>query len=92
MDRELKLRGVILHKLDRKGKWGPVHTNLDNLPKGLPSDLRSEAKAVAKELIKEGLILEKPTSYGVEVSLNLKRRAEIQEIIEAYLKAVESYR
>jgi hypothetical protein len=41
-------------------------------------------------LIKEGLISEKPTSYGVEVSLNLKRRAEIQEIIEAYLKAVES--
>lgn len=90
MDRELKLRGVILHKLDRKGKWGPVHTSLDNLPRGLPSDLRGEAKAAAKALIKEGLISEKPTSYGVEVSLNLKRRAEIQEIIEAYLKAVES--
>ncbi len=90
MDRELKLSGIILHKLDRKGKWGPVHTSLDNLPKGLPSDLRGEAKAVAKALIKEGLISEKPTSYGVEVSLNLKRRAEIQEIIEAYMKAVES--
>ncbi len=90
MDRELKLRGTILHKLDRKGKWGPVHTSFDNLPKGLPSDQRGEAKAVAKELIKEGLILEKPTSYGIEVSLNLKRRAEIQEIIDAYLKAVES--
>ena len=89
MDRELKLRGTILHKLDRKGKWGPVHTSLDNLPKGLPSDLRGEAKAVAKELIKEGLILEKPTSYGIEVSLNLKRRAEIQGIIEAYLMAAE---
>ena len=89
MDRELKLRGTILHKLDRKGKWGPVHTSLDNLRKGLPSDLRGEAKAVAKELIKEGLILEKPTSYGIEVSLNLKRRAEIQGIIEAYLMAAE---
>jgi hypothetical protein len=69
MDRDLKLRGTILHKLDRKGKWGPVHTSLDNLPKGLASDLRGEAKAVAKALIKEGLISEKPTSYGIEVSL-----------------------
>ncbi len=89
MDRELRLRGVILNKLDRKGKWGPVRTSLDNLPKGLPSDLRGEAKAVARALIKEGLILEKPTSYGVEVSLNLRRRAEIEEIIDAYLKAAE---
>ena len=89
MDRYLKLRGTILHKLDRKGKWGPVHTSLDNLPKGLPSDLRGEAKAVARALIKEGLILEKPTFYGIEVSLNLKRRAEIEEIIDEYLTAAE---
>lgn len=70
MDRDLKLRGTILHKLDRKGKWGPVHTSLDNLPKGLPSDLRGEAKAVARALIKEGLILEKPTFYPTFRVLN----------------------
>jgi len=40
-------------------------------------------------LIKEGLILEKPTFYGIEVSLNLKRRAEIEEIIDEYLTAAE---
>lgn len=73
----------------RNGKWGPAHTSFDNLSKGLPSDQRGEAKAAAKALIKEGLLLEKPTSYGIEVSLNINRRPEIEEIIIAYLKAAE---
>jgi hypothetical protein len=36
-------------------------------------------------LIKEGLLLAKPTSYGLEVSLNPRRKAEIDKIIEEYL-------
>ncbi|MBN1324029.1 MAG: hypothetical protein JW986_08570 [Methanotrichaceae archaeon] len=59
------------------------------MSKGLPSDQRGEAKAAAKALINEELLLEKPTSYGIEVSLNINRRPEIEEIINAYLKAAE---
>ncbi len=79
------LKATILKKLKRRGKWGHAHTSFDKLTSGIPKHLRGLAKEVAKELIKEGLLLTKHTSYGLEVSLNPRRKAEIDEIIEKYL-------
>lgn len=76
------IRAQILKKLKRRGNWGGSHTNIDNLIKGLPKHLRGDAKDVAKELIAEGLLHPKSTSYGEEVSLNIKRKAEIERIIK----------
>ena len=78
------LKAMILKKLKRRGKWGGAHTSFDKLTTGIPKHLRGEAKEVAKELIKAGLLLSKPTSYGLEVSLNLWRKDEIDEIIKGY--------
>ncbi len=50
-----------------------------------PEHLRGEAKEVGHDLIKSGLLLSKPTSYGLEVSLNPKRKDEIFKTIEKYL-------
>lgn len=58
---------------------GGSHTSFDNLPKGFPKHLRGFVKDVAEELIKEGLLLRKPTSYGVQVSLNVRMKKEIEE-------------
>ncbi len=77
------IRAFILRKLVRTGCWGGRHTSIDNLPKGLPSHLRGDAKQVCKELVKEGFLLAKPTAYGTEVSLNPARKAEIEKIVEA---------
>jgi len=87
MDDEIRniLKATILKKLKRRGKWGHAHTSIDNLTSGVPKHLRGLAKDVAEELIKEGLLLAKPTSYGLEVSLNPKIKAKIDEIIERYL-------
>ncbi len=85
MDKKEVLKATILKKLKRRGKWGGAHTSFDILTKGIPKHLRGEAKEVAMELIKDGLLLSKPTSYGLEVSLNSKRKAEIDNIIERYL-------
>jgi len=79
------LKATILKKLKRRGKWGGAHTSLDKLTAGIPKHLRREAKDAAKELIKEGLLLSKPTSYGLEVSLNPRRRDKIERIIHEYL-------
>ena len=79
------LKATILKKLKRRGKWGHAHTSFDKLTSGIPKHLRGLAKDVAEELIKEGLLLAKPTSYGLEVSLNPRRKAEIDKIIEEYL-------
>ena len=41
------------------------------------------AKDAVKELIKGGFVLQKPTSYGLQVSLNPERIDEITRIIES---------
>jgi len=76
------LKRVLLRKLVKQSYWGKRHTSFDNLPKGFPSHLRKDVSKVAKELIKEGLLLKKPTSYGVEVSLNPMRSKEILRLLE----------
>ncbi len=70
---------TILRKLKYLGKWGGCHTSIDNLPKGFPKHIRGDVKGVAKELIKKNLLLAKPTSYGLEVSLNPEKKKEIEE-------------
>jgi len=71
----------LLKKLYRRNYWGGKHTSIDNLPKGLPPEYRKPAKMIVKDLIKEGFLIKKPTSYGLEVSLNPRKRKEIEEII-----------
>ena len=41
-----------------------------------------EVKKVIKELLKEQILLSKPTYYGLEVSLNPKKKREIEELID----------
>lgn len=70
---------IILRKLVYLGKWGGSHTSIDNVPKGFPKEIRGRVKEIARELIKRGLLLPKPTSYGLEVSLNPEKKKEIEE-------------
>lgn len=72
----------LLRKLVYMGKWGKSHTSFDNLPKGFPKHLYSNVKVIANGLIKKGILLAKPTHYGLEVSLNPKKKKEIEEIIK----------
>lgn len=74
----------ILDKLSRHGIWGARHTSFDNVPKGTPAHLRGKIKEVAEDLIKQGLIIPKPTGYGLEISLNFSRKEEIFGLIESW--------
>ena len=71
------LKKLYLHKLIQH-----KHTSFDNLPKGFPPHVRGAVKEVAEKLIKEGLLLSKPTGYGLEVSLNHTRIQDIEKEIE----------
>jgi hypothetical protein len=84
---EIKTR--ILLKLAKRGKWGGAHTSFDNLKKGWNvRDLGKEGmkgvQKITKDLIREGFILSKPTHYGLEISLNSERSAEIEQIIKKF--------
>ncbi len=76
----------LLSKLVRKNYWKNRHTSFDNLQKSFPKHLRKDVKNAAKELIKEGYILQKPTGYGLEISLNSRRMSEILNVVEKSYK------
>ena len=73
---------IILRKLYRRRVIGGKHTAVEHLTKGLPKHVAGAAKEAVKELIKEGFILPKQTSYGLQVSLNPEKIDEISKIIE----------
>ena len=81
-----QIKGKILHKLSRKGKFEHSHTALDNLQKGFPPEIRGKIKDISKELIKEGILYLKKTSYGEQVSINTNKREIIMKYIDEFLK------
>ena len=83
MDERLIIKKFIVRKLYRKRMWMHKHTNINNLPRGLSNELRvsREVKKVIEDLLKEQILLSKPTHYGLEVSLNPKKLKEIEELI-----------
>ena len=78
---EDKIKATILYHLRRKRVIGNVHTHYDTLKRGFPSHLGKDIEKIAKELIKQGLIITKPTSYGLQVSLNKDKLKEIESFI-----------
>ena len=78
----MDIKKIILRKLYRHRIIGGKHTAIENLTKSLPKHLIGDAKDAIDELIKEELILTKPTSYGLQVSLNPEKIDEIHKIIE----------
>ncbi len=80
-----EIKGKILHKLTRLGKFKHSHTSIDNLPKGFPKDTGGKIKGYVDELIKEGILFVKPTSYGKEVSINPEKKEKIMYYIDKFL-------
>ena len=80
-DEEDKIKATLLYHLRRKKIIGGVHTHFDTLKKGFPSHLGKDVDKIAKQLIKEEFIITKPTSYGLQVSLNKLKLKEIEEFI-----------
>jgi len=80
-----EVKGKVLHKLTRMGKFEHSHTSIDNLPKGFPSDLKGRVKDLVKELKKEKILISKPTSYGEEISINVEMKEKIMHYVDIFL-------
>ena len=78
----MDLRKHILRKLFRHRVIGGKHTAFEHIMSGIPGHAFGEAKKVAEELIREGLILPKHTSYGLQISINPEKLDEILKMIE----------
>ena len=81
-----EIKGKILHKMSRMGKFHHSHTSIDNIPKGFPMEVRGRVKDMTRELKKEGILLSKPTSYGEEVSINSTFKDKIMLYINSFLQ------
>jgi len=75
------MKGFIVKKLFHHGYIGSRHTDIENLKKGLPSHVRGDIKEAAKELIKGEILILKPTSYGLHVSLNPRMKEKFQKYL-----------
>lgn len=81
-----QIKGKVLHKLARKGKFEHSHTAIENLPKSFPPELRGRAKEMSEELIVEGLLHLKKTGYGKQVSINIDKQEKVMEYIGEFLR------
>jgi uncharacterized protein YajQ (UPF0234 family) len=80
---ERSIKAKILHKLMRMNKWEHSHTAIENLRKSFPKHVRGAVDKTVEELIREGFLHVKPTSYGKHVSLNIRRKEEIEKIVSS---------
>jgi hypothetical protein len=78
------IKGHILKKLFDMRCWMGKHTSIHNMQKGLPGHARDAAvitKAV-NELIQKKWIHSKPTHYGLELSLNIEKKKDIEDYLD----------
>ena len=71
----------ILYRLYTSNMIGAKHTHVESARRGLPSHEQGNVKGALKSLIKGGLVIAHPASYGTQISLNAKRIAEIRRLI-----------
>lgn len=81
-----QVKGKLLHKLTRQGKFEHSHTAIENLAKSFPPELKGKAKEISDDLIREGILHLKKTGYGNQVSINLDKRELIMKYIDEFLK------
>lgn len=82
IDRILNARAKILWRLYRHRFIGGKHTDINNLRKGFAKHDYDLINIAIKELVRDGLIIVKPTSYGEHVSINKKRLSEVLKEIK----------
>ncbi|MEM3425943.1 MAG: hypothetical protein QXI42_09105 [Thermoproteota archaeon] len=81
-----EIKNHILFKLHWRKCWGGKHTAIESVKKGVPKHLGGRYMDMVEELVKEGLLLSKPTAYGLQISLNPRRREEIIERVERFAR------
>lgn len=81
-----EIKGKILHKLSRFGKFEHSHTAIENLQKGFAKDLVGRVKDNIKQLKKEGILKNKPTNTGEHISINVQMTEKVMAYIDTFLK------
>lgn len=81
---EAKLK--IIYTLHQKRHYNKRHTSIDLVCKRLPNIPCKYVKKALKELNKEEIVIFKPTYHGTDVSLNVKKKKEIDHCLKRITK------
>lgn len=68
----------ILQKLFIRRVIGGKHTALRNVVRSIPKHELGQARKVVRKLFAEDILLKKPTSYGLQVSINPEKLDEVR--------------
>lgn len=71
----------VLEKMYRNRIIGARHISLEDLRTGCPSHERGNIEKSLKKLVKENLVLQHPTSYGMQYALNPAKIDQIMKIL-----------
>ena len=72
---------TIIRKLYSANCWGKGHLLVDRFKHGLPGHFRGDVNPVVEDLIKKCIIIVYGrTKHGLAVYLNIKRKAEIEQM------------
>ncbi len=71
----------ILEKMYRNRIVGARHISFEDLGTGCPSHERGNIEKGLKKLVKENLVLQHPTSYGMQYALNPQRLQDIMNVL-----------
>ena len=71
----------ILEKMYRNRIVGGRHISLEDLRTGCPSHEQGNVEKNLKKLVKENLVVQHPTSYGMQYALNHQLMGEIMKIL-----------
>ena len=80
-DESIRIKRTIIERLVSKRVWGGKHIDYVYIASGFPSNMKKIVLKIADELIKEGLIVKKPTGYGLQIYLNINMKSEIMRYI-----------
>ena len=82
-----KIKLHILKKFFDQRCWMHMHFSINNIPQGLHPHKRDSKiiKKAVDDLIKNKWLLSKPTHYGLELSLNIDNKREIEDYIKKNL-------
>lgn len=72
---------AILRKMFFDTRIGARHLGLEDLKRGFPSHAKGDVETRLKKLVKENLVLQHPTSYGKQYSLNPQMISQIIKIL-----------
>lgn len=73
---------AILRKMFFDTRIGGRHLGLEDLKRGFPSHAKGDVESKLKKLVKENLILQHPTGYGMQYSLNPNTLEDVKKIVQ----------